>query len=72
MPTVELVKAGRLWCYRARQEADLFEERAYADGVTAGPEAPYTVRAWRCGLEPECNARGLTCQLSQPDDLPIA
>lgn len=70
MPTIILARAGRRWCYRARQEADLLETREYADGVTPGPQAPYTVRAWRCSLDETCNAQGLACRLSQPDDLP--
>jgi hypothetical protein len=69
MPTVVLEKAGRLWCYRARREADLFEERVYADGVTPGPDAAYTVQAWCCGLDQECSAAGLACHLAQPGDL---
>lgn len=69
MPTTLLVKAGRLWCYRARAEADLFEERVFADGVTPGPAAPYTVRAWRCGLDQTCSAKMPACHLAQPDEL---
>ncbi len=70
MPTVVMVTVDRLWCYRARAEADLVEERVYADGVTPGPAAPYTVRAWRCALDPECQARGLNCRLAQPAEIP--
>lgn len=69
MPTVILAHAGRLWCYRARTEADLYEERVYADGVSPGPDAPYTVRAWRCGLDRQCQARALACHLKQPAEL---
>jgi hypothetical protein len=69
MPTIVLVKAGRLWCYRARIEADLYEERVYAAGVTPSPEAPYTVRTWRCSLDQECNAKSPACRLTQPADL---
>lgn len=70
MSTTVLVKVDRLWCYRSRKEADLLEERLYADDVTPGPGVPYTVRAWRCALDPECNAKGLNCRLAQPGEVP--
>ncbi|MBL8058892.1 MAG: hypothetical protein JNK29_19460 [Anaerolineales bacterium] len=69
MATVVTAHAGRLWCYRARAEADLYEERVFADGVTPGPDAPYTVRAWHCSLDHQCNARTPACCLAQPGDL---
>ena len=69
MPTTLVVPAGRLWCYRARAEADLFEERVFADGVTPGPTAPYTVTAWRCGLNQACSVQAAACHLAQPGEL---
>ncbi|MBP7692733.1 MAG: hypothetical protein KA764_12485 [Anaerolineales bacterium] len=69
MPTTLVVPAGRLWCYRARAEADLFEERVFADGVTPGPAAPYTVTAWRCGLNQACPMQAAACHLAQPGEL---
>jgi hypothetical protein len=66
MGTLVWVKVDRLWCYRVMRESDLYEQREYAEGVTPGPDAPYTVRAWKCGLEAECNRSGLKCKLAEP------
>jgi hypothetical protein len=68
MSTVILTRAGRLWCYRVRREADLYEERVYADGVTPDPSTAYTVRSRSCALDPQCTAEGVRCRLLQPGE----
>jgi hypothetical protein len=49
------------------REAELFEEREYADGVAPGPGAPYIVRRWRCALEENCQRQGIRCRLEPPN-----
>lgn len=70
MSTVVWEKVDRLWCYRVLREADLYEEREYADGVTPGPGAPYTVRRWKCSQEENCHRMGVQCKLEAPTQGP--
>lgn len=63
----------RIWCDRARQDAELLEERVYPDDRMPDVALSYQVRARVCSLGMECNLAGYPCKWAgtNPDHNPF-
>jgi hypothetical protein len=57
-----------------KAEAELLEERVFADEALAGPNAPYQVRARKCSFGLACNLVGYQCcyAMNNPNYDPFA
>ena len=51
----------KMWCERAGEAAELYEERVYPDDVVPDVGGPYRVRARLCSLGVKCNLLGYNC-----------
>ena len=51
----------KVWCDRMKAEADLMEERVFADETQPGPNVPYQVRGHKCSFGLACNLIGYKC-----------
>lgn len=64
----------RIWCDRMQAEAQLMEERVFADETLIGPNEPYQVRGRKCSFGLACNLIGYQCRyaMNNPNYDPFA